>query len=248
MKQIALICNSEELAPVLVGNEKCVPLHTFGPAEREYYLIHFVLSGKGVFTDLHGVHEVREGDLFLIKPREITVYTANREEPWAYTWIGFVGERAKVFENAPSVIKAPNGMGERLLELVSDGVTAPEIYLSLLYELTYRLFREGRGGNTSADHLRRIQLYIDYNYMQKLSVDALAREFGFERSYLFRIFRERYGVGVKQYITEVRMKNAVRFLSDGHSVAEVAAMVGYNDPFNFSTAFKKRFGKPPSKY
>ena len=55
-------------------------------------------------------------------------------------------------------------------------------------------------------------------------------------------------IGIKEYITEVRMKNAKRFLSEGASVSKCAAMVGYDDEFNFSRAFKRQVGLSPSEW
>lgn len=31
------------------GMEKCKKLHSYGPAIRDHYLIHFVLEGSGIF-------------------------------------------------------------------------------------------------------------------------------------------------------------------------------------------------------
>jgi AraC-like DNA-binding protein len=84
--------------------------------------------------------------------------------------------------------------------------------------------------------------------MNTLSVEQLSELFAFERSYLFRIFKARFGIGVKEYLTSVRMERAIGFLSDGHSVSECAALVGYGDEFNFSKAFKKKFGASPNQY
>ena len=84
--------------------------------------------------------------------------------------------------------------------------------------------------------------------MEPLSVSGLADVFSFERSYLFRIFKERYGVGIKEYITHVRMERAKAYLADGKRVADCAAMVGYTDEFNFSRSFKKQFGISPREW
>ena len=84
--------------------------------------------------------------------------------------------------------------------------------------------------------------------MRDLSINELSDTFGFDRSYLFRIFKQRYGIGLKEYLTKIRMENATRLLSDGFSVTEVATMVGYSDPFNFSKMFKSYHGVSPSKY
>ena len=237
-----------DFTPVIAGTEKCAPSHKFGPAVREYYLIHFCISGKGVLNDKNGTHHIGAGELFLIRPDEVTTYLADENNPWEYAWLGFVGDRCEQYSTARSVYKTPDGLDERLYRLLTDGVTSPEMYISIISELTYHLFGSEGEDESPTDRLRRIRRYVDYNYMQPLSVNGLARTFGFDRSYLFRIFKERYGMGLKEYITKVRMTRAVRLLDDGYPVCEVAAMVGYDDPFNFSKAFKSYFGVSPSKY
>ncbi len=236
-----------EAVPILAGCEKCAPCHKFGPAVREYYLIHFCLSGTGSFTDSRGTHRVGAGEAFIIREGEVTVYSADENDPWEYAWLGFIGERAERLITAPSVVKLPPRLGERVRELALDDVTAAEPYIAVIYELMYYLFG-GRIEDTPTDRLRRVHRYVRYNYMRELSVVELARTFGFNRSYLYRIFKERYGMGLKEYITRVRMQNAARLLDEGFSVTKTAAMVGYPDPFNFSKAFKDYYGIPPSKY
>ena len=66
------------------------------------------------------------------------------------------------------------------------------------------------------------------------------------RIYLSRIFKEDYGISIKKYIVSVRMNHAKKFLEDGHSVSDVADMVGYSDAFGFSKMFKSYFGVSPS--
>ena len=248
IKDITLIERyGTDVTPVIVGHEKCLPGHKFGPAVREYYLIHFCLSGRGSFTDGRGTHTVTSGEAFIIREGEVTVYSADENDPWEYAWIGFIGERSDCFISAPSVASLPARLGERVRELVIDDVTASEPYIAVIYDLMYYLFKEHRV-DSQTDRLRRVHRYIRYNYMRDLSVSEISHTFGFDRSYLFRIFKQRYGIGLKEYITKIRMENAARLLCDGFSVAEVASMVGYPDAFNFSKAFKLHYGIPPSKY
>ena len=83
--------------------------------------------------------------------------------------------------------------------------------------------------------------------MLPISVSSIAESFGFNRTYLYRAFKSRYGIGIKEYITEVRMQKAAEFLKDGFSVKESAHMAGYADEFNFSKTYKARYGITPSK-
>ena len=84
--------------------------------------------------------------------------------------------------------------------------------------------------------------------MKPLQTSELAALFGFERSHLYRLFKQKLGVGVKEYVTAVRMEKAQEFLRNGHAVGETAHMVGYADEFNFSHSFKKRFGLSPAAF
>ena len=54
------------------GEEKCLPMHAYGPAVRDHYLIHFVASGSGKFYCDCTEYEVSAGQGFLILPNEET--------------------------------------------------------------------------------------------------------------------------------------------------------------------------------
>ena len=82
------------------GWEQCEPSHSYGPAARNHYLFHYVISGTGTLMadDSKGItqtYQVKSGQGFLIFPNQITTYIANRELPWEYTWIEFDGLRAR---------------------------------------------------------------------------------------------------------------------------------------------------------
>ena len=233
-----------DISPLFFGHECCASLHSFGPYVRDYYLLHFCLAGRGVLEDKYGRHKISEGELFVIRPGEVTMYTADRDEPWEYIWLAFKGRGAEAFDFGASVIAYPEDTVERLCELIDRETISPYAYLGIIYELIYRLFH---GSEDSPDRLAMIRKYVKYNYMKPLTVTGLSSAFGFERSYMFRMFKRRYGIGVKEYMTKVRMERASAFLNDGYSVTETAHMVGYADTFNFSKAYKKHFGFPPSQ-
>ena len=55
----------------------------FGPAQRNNYIIHYVLSGHGYFNN----HIVKKGQGFLITPGMIEHYYPDSKTPWAFLWI-----------------------------------------------------------------------------------------------------------------------------------------------------------------
>ena len=65
-----------------MGSEVCVPLHSYGPAVRNYYLFHIVIKGRGRFHYDNQVLEISENQIFMIKPDEVTYYEADELSPW----------------------------------------------------------------------------------------------------------------------------------------------------------------------
>ena len=79
------------------GYARCEPLHSFGPAVRSNYLIHYILDGKGSYRAGGRRYDLKAGQGFLIEPGTQIFYEADEKEPWTYLWIGFHGQRAEEY-------------------------------------------------------------------------------------------------------------------------------------------------------
>ena len=82
------------------GWEQCEPAHLYGPAARNHYLFHYVLSGTGTLmaNNQQGVtntYNIRSGQGFLLFPGQISTYIADTNAPWEYVWLEFDGLRVK---------------------------------------------------------------------------------------------------------------------------------------------------------
>lgn len=83
-KQILLVNRHwHDINPVDCGWEACAPGHSFGPAARFYWLLHYVIQGRGAFTAGGKESPVRAGQMFVIRPFEVSYYEADRREPWS---------------------------------------------------------------------------------------------------------------------------------------------------------------------
>ncbi len=237
------IC-TKDIIPIFSGHEVCEKNHKYGPHIRDYYLLHFCLNGTGVLIDKFGNHTIRQGELFIIRPGETTTYLADGNTPWEYSWVAFGGELADLFNTDRSVYPFPIEIGLSLREFSIDRETNPAIFLSLIYKLIYYLFNEKKENSSIPEKIRQ---YIDFNYMDNISVLTISNYFGYERSYLYRIFKNHLGVGIKEYIIKTRMEHAQILLKQGYSVNKTSLAVGYKDQTNFSKAYKKHFGESPKK-
>ncbi len=67
--------------------------------------------------------------------------------------------------------------------------------------------------------------------------------------YFRKLFAATYGTLPIAYVHQLRIKKAKEMLmSDYGSITEIALSVGYASVYDFSRAFKKHTGVPPSRY
>jgi len=109
-----------------------------------------------------------------------------------------------------------------------------------------------QGSPTNADGTAgEVRMIILNNLSDSdFSVSTLAEHLHISRRHLNRKLQQEVGYNTSQFIKEVRLLEARSLLESGEnmSVSEVAHRIGYNTPSYFSTIFKKRFGKSPSKF
>jgi len=91
--------------------------------------------------------------------------------------------------------------------------------------------------------------YIEENYMLELTLTSLAEQYNYNSTYFSEIFKEAAGISFIQYVTEVRMKHAIRLLRETQlTVWDVTELTGFRSPSYFSSKFKKMFNISPSDY
>ncbi len=81
------------------------------------------------------------------------------------------------------------------------------------------------------------------------AVDVLAQRLEVSRRHLTRVFRERTGRSIGQFLRHERYSVARRLLVETEwTVQQVAAVVGIENAANFATGFKRQFGVSPSEF
>lgn len=96
--------------------------------------------------------------------------------------------------------------------------------------------------------VNKVTCYLEENY-KDASLEDAAVLVNLSPSYLSRIFKEHCGTGFLDYLTRVRMEKACELLNDiRYKSYDIAYYIGYDNPKNFSRAFKAYFGKTPKEY
>ena len=101
----------------------------------------------------------------------------------------------------------------------------------------------------SALRIGRSIAYMNQHLDQPLQVAVLAAQANISPSHFFALFKRQTGCPPIDYFIQLRMTRARQLLdSTTSSVKEVAAALGYSDPFYFSRLFKSVNQVPPSEY
>lgn len=129
---------------------------------------------------------------------------------------------------------------------------------SIFYQIMFYLVTEYRLTEIHADFLRKnknlnrlssITSYMKDNYNKDLSLEEVARIFGYSPTYLSRMFQKYAELSFKDYIQSVRLEYAIKDMEGGqYSITETALRNGFSGSRALARAFQKRYGMLPSEY
>lgn len=249
------------------GWEKCSPLHQWGPAVRNHFLFHYVVSGKGRLELNNEAYPVEAGQGFLLCPQQISSYFADYDDPWTYTWVEFDGLRARECMTLAGLSEAQpiyspktrhghdelgqcfmdliNAAGQSSIRLVGLGM----ILLDEIIQTSKTRASSNKDKRLQEFYVKEALAFIDGNYQQDISIEEIASASGLNRSYFGRIFKEFMGKSPQQFLINYRMNKAAELLKNSRiSIAAVGSSVGYGNQLHFSRAFKSIFGISPREY
>ena len=97
--------------------------------------------------------------------------------------------------------------------------------------------------------VRKTQKLMATRYREPLTLAALAREVNASAYHLCRVFRSLTGTTVHRYLTQLRLRNALRSLtSTGVDLATLSVEAGFSDHSHFSRYFRESFQVTPSGF
>ena len=257
--------SSKDLYLVSCGWEKCGATHSYGPAVRNYYMLHFILKGQGHYYLNNKHYKLNENQCFLTEPGTVTLYKAEPTNPWTYTWICFNGDYV------PHLLKQSNlntdnpiinlSCNQTIYEIIKEMLSyhqltpANECYLqSKLYLIFAKLHEALQSVYNKVElnnnfYVTKAIEYIEKNTFTNLSVNDIARYLNISRSHLYELFKQELNTSPQQFLTNAKIANARELLSKTKiPIYSVALSCGYKNAFAFSRAFKQVTNISPREY
>lgn len=247
------------------GYAQCEPFHSYGPAVRPNYIIHYILDGKGFYQIGDQKYDLSKGQGFLIEPEVLTFYQADGEQPWTYLWIGFGGTHAKKFLqdiglNSRQLIFQGN-YEKTLKQIVLSMLKHADNTVSNLYFLQGKLFEffSVLASDIVIEDMQKISKeniyiqeaisYIRNHYSEGITVTDVAAYLNVNRSYLYTLFKSSLDMSPKEFLTRFRISRAKDQLTlTDFSIEHIGYACGYRDVLVFSKAFKDKVGMTPTAF
>jgi AraC-like DNA-binding protein len=226
--------------------------------------IELTLEGDGIVTIDGQEYTVEAGDLLFFHVEEDEDYHTGRSGVWRKLFVGFRrGLMVELMQHLDlrhrTIIKLDATYLDRAERLMRTIITLirdqPDNYRYKASMQAYRLLLLA-GAAVRAEHEReappgvlRAIRYAEQHLHTRLPVAELTRVAGYSRSHFQRLFHQHTGLSVHQWVIQARIQRACMMLAvTNHSVKSIAYAVGYSDPYQFSAAFRKAMGMPPTAY
>ncbi len=190
------------------------------------------------------------GQAYVTPPHALHAYRAGGEEAWSLAWVQSPGAWLRDIARPALLPADPGPLATALAGLHRETMQSSD--LSLLTPWAFLVFAYARhmarpGGGDP--RLRRLWDTVGADLAAPWTVDTLAGLIAVSPEHLRRLCRRHLSVSPLRHVTALRMRRAAALLAaESYTVETVAQSVGYDNPYTFSTAFKRQMGAPPSAY
>ncbi len=225
----------------------------------EFYSLAHVLEGDAWYwTPEHGVEFLEPAWGIFSTPHSIQDYRAETND-FVEDYICFSGVIAdnllKCGVIRPGLVYI--GKERRLLDIINTSrrpnddsqILANMKLQNLLTELYMNKKWAYQATALPMDKIDSLLQALNNNISKWWTVEDMAEFCELSKNHFRRIFAKKTGMTPKIYIEKLKIRLASEAIcSSDISVAKVAKMLSYNDPYHFSRVFKKNTGLTPSFY
>lgn len=213
-----------------------------------------MVKGTLFITEGQTEYQVQENEILILKPGVEHFGTKSTSEKISFYWIHLMSDYGQLYHLGKQhfPLSGINHLTVLIKQLLHYANT-PEYpqkcmdYVSSLILVELMIPRDTETGRDPVSS--EIREWIKMHYDKKITLDDISKQFGYNKDYLTKLFKNRYHIGIKQYIAEVKMTKAKELILSGkYPLKKVSEMVGIEEYNHFLKMFKYHEGVSPNKY
>lgn len=269
-----LFHSNETICITQITDRCCEPIHT-----HDFIEIVYILSGKMLHTIDGVQHEVKSGDILFMNYRCTHSFSTSTEysyinllfspehigedllsSPNAFVLLSYTvfNDICKQTDSGKSSFQGTEKkeIEDILFAMLKEYREKKTMWKTMLgnhlNNLLIKILRKSElamNEREASDMWQKLSEFIDSNLEENLTLTMLAKKCFYNPSYFSRLFREKFGMSMMEYITRKRLDRAVDLLSTTDlSVEKISEVAGFTDRNNMYRAFSRYLGSSPLKY
>lgn len=235
-----------------------------GREKNSFYELIYVDHGEMDVTVDDETYHMQKYDLMLYHPGQKHSLETTEDSSCSYMSIAFTMDtgikgnlKNRVFHTRKDLYQTLTRFMKAIQEDTPLNMELAMLHLKEVLILLYQFDGEEKPAGqetTLQSHyddtmLNEILVFIHNNVYASYTVEDLCQKFSISRSSLQALFRANLGMTPKQYISELKLNEAKKLISQHeHTISQVSDLLGFTSIHYFSRRFKSYFGIAPSEY
>lgn len=96
--------------------------------------------------------------------------------------------------------------------------------------------------------MKEVEEFLHSNFAESFTLEEIAKIADVHSVHLARVFRERYGCTIGEYVRKLRVEFACRQIKKDIPISEIALSAGFSDQSHLTRTFKTQVGLTPNEY
>lgn len=227
----------------------------------------FMFSGEIEVTVKNEQHKLHRGDMLIVNPFEQHSYKLNDASSIGFFIMfpdNFSPQITSILSNKifDKNIVSDSELFDSLLPLIQHIIEHYKMHdylmmqsdpyisgmLTVIVAILSEKIKMRSFSEKSGELMFTVLKYLHSHFTEQINARSIAEKFGYSERHFAKIFHEFSQKSLPDYITEIRLNNAITLITDGESLIDAAQQSGFNSLATFHRVFKQKYGIPPKQY